>query len=46
MTTVEPTPEFRLLSEDAVLAAIEDPDPANPVAVDSVALADEWAVPI
>ena len=34
MTTVEPKPEFRSLSEEAVLAALEDPDPANPIAVE------------
>ena len=34
MTTVEPKPEFQHLSEDAVLAALQDPDPANPIAVE------------
>ena len=34
MTTVEPKPEFQSLSEEAVLAALEDPDPANPIAVE------------
>jgi hypothetical protein len=32
--TVEPKPEFRSLSEDAVATAIEDPDPANPIAIE------------
>ena len=32
MTTVEPKPEFRLLSEDTVLAALAAP--TNPVAVE------------
>jgi len=34
MKTVEPKPEFQPLSEEAVLAALEDPDPANPIAVE------------
>jgi len=28
--TVEPKPEFRSLAEDAVAAALQDPDPAKP----------------
>jgi hypothetical protein len=31
-TPVEPREEFRSLSEPQVLAALDDPDPANPVA--------------
>jgi hypothetical protein len=31
---VEPKAEFRSLPEDAVVAALQDPDPANPVAVE------------
>ncbi len=30
----EPKPEFQCLSEDAILAALEDSDPANAVAVE------------
>lgn len=32
--TVEPKLEFRSLSEDAVLAALRDTDPTNPIAVE------------
>lgn len=32
MMIVEPKPEFRSLSEDAVLAARADPDPSNHIA--------------
>jgi hypothetical protein len=31
---VEPKPEFHSLAEDAVVAALQDPDPANPIAVE------------
>lgn len=31
---VEPKPEFRPLAESTVLAALDDPDPANPIAVE------------
>jgi hypothetical protein len=31
---VEPKPEFRSLTEDAVLTALRDPDSANPIAVE------------
>ena len=31
---VEPKPQFRSIAEDAVLAAIDDPDPANPIAIE------------
>ena len=31
---VEPKPEYRSLAEDTVLAAVQDPDPANPIAVE------------
>jgi hypothetical protein len=32
--TVEPKPEFRSLAEDAVAAALQDRDLANPIAVE------------
>ncbi len=32
--TIEPKLEFRALPEDAVLAALQDPDPANPIAIE------------
>lgn len=32
--TVEPKPQFRALPEDAVVAALQDPDPANPIAIE------------
>jgi hypothetical protein len=41
--SVEPKPEFRLLAEDAVVAALEDPDPANPIAVEVARLIDGYA---
>jgi len=31
---VEPKAEFRSLAEDAVVSALQDPDPANPIAVE------------
>jgi hypothetical protein len=31
---VAPKPQFLSLTEDAVLAALDDPDPANPIAVE------------
>ena len=31
---VEPEPEFRSLTEGPLLAALDDPDPANPIAVE------------
>jgi len=31
---VEPKPEFRTLGEDAVVVALQDPNPANPIAVE------------
>jgi hypothetical protein len=31
---VEPKSEFRDLTEDAVVAALQDPDPANPIAIE------------
>lgn len=31
---VAPKPEFRSLTEDAVLTALRDPDPANPIAAE------------
>lgn len=30
----EPKPEFRSVTKEAVLAALDDPDPANPIAVE------------
>jgi hypothetical protein len=32
--SVEPKPEFRSLTEHAVVAALHDPDPANPIAIE------------
>jgi hypothetical protein len=32
--TVAPKPEFLSLTEQAVMAALDDPDPANPIAVE------------
>ena len=40
--TVEPKPDFRSLSEDAVVAALQDPDPANPIAVEVARLIDGY----
>jgi hypothetical protein len=40
--TVEPKPEFRSLHEDAVVAALQDPDPANPIAVEVARLIDGY----
>jgi hypothetical protein len=31
---VAPKPEFLALTEQAVLAALDDPDPANPIAIE------------
>ena len=31
---VQPRPEFRNLTKSAVLAALDDPDPKNPIAVE------------
>jgi hypothetical protein len=31
---LNPNPEFRSLSEDALAAALQDPDPANSIAVE------------
>jgi hypothetical protein len=31
---VAPKPEFLSLTENAVLAALDDPDPANPIAIE------------
>ena len=36
--TVAPKPEFLSMTEAAVLAALEDPDPANPIAVEIASL--------
>jgi hypothetical protein len=35
---VEAEPQFRSFAEDAVLAALDDPDPANPIAVEIACL--------
>lgn len=40
--TVEPKPQFRSLAVDAVEAALEDPDPANPIAVEVARLIDGY----
>ena len=37
-----PKPEFRSLAEDAVVAALQDPDPANPIAVEVARLIDRY----
>jgi hypothetical protein len=39
---VEPKPEYRSLTEDAVIAALQDPDPANPIAVEVARLIDGY----
>jgi len=39
---IEPKPEFRLLAENAVIAALQDPDPANPIAVEVARLIDGY----
>ena len=39
---VEPKPEFRSLTKDAVLTALRDPDPANPIAVEVARLIDGY----
>jgi hypothetical protein len=39
---VEPKPEFRPLVEDAVMAALDDPDPANPIAIEVARLIDGY----
>jgi hypothetical protein len=40
--TVEPKPEYRSLPEDAVVAALQDPDPANPIAIEVARLIDGY----
>jgi hypothetical protein len=40
--TVEPKPEFRSLPEAAVVAALQDPDPANPIAIEVARLIDGY----
>jgi hypothetical protein len=40
--TIEPKPEFRSLAEDVVIAALHDPDPANPVAIEVGRLIDAY----
>jgi hypothetical protein len=35
---VQTKPEFRNLSESAVLAALDDPDPKNPIAIEAARL--------
>jgi hypothetical protein len=39
---VEPKPQFRSLAEDAVCAALQDPDPANSIAVEVARLIDGY----
>lgn len=39
---IEPNPEFRELAEDAVVAALQDPDPANPIAIEVARLIDGY----
>jgi len=40
--TVESKPEFHPLAEDAVVAALQDPDPANPIAIEVARLIDGY----
>jgi hypothetical protein len=40
--TVEPKPEFRALAEHAVVAALQDPDPANAIAVEVARLIEGY----
>lgn len=40
---VAPKPQFLALTEDAVLAALDDPDPANPIAVEIARLITAYA---
>jgi hypothetical protein len=40
---VEPKPEFRALSEAQVMQALDDPDPANPIAVEIARLVEGYA---
>jgi len=35
---VEPKPQFCYVTKDAVLAALDDPDPANPIAIEIAGL--------
>lgn len=39
---VEPKPEFCSLTEEAVVAALQDPDPTNPVAVEVARLIERY----
>ena len=39
---VEPKPEFRALTEEAVVASLQDPDPANPIAIEVARLLDAY----
>ncbi len=40
--TVESKPEFHPLAEDAVVAALQDPDPANPIAIEVARLIEGY----
>jgi hypothetical protein len=40
--TIEPKPEFRSLSAEAITAALQDPDPANPIAIEVARLIDGY----
>ena len=40
---IAPKPQFLSLTEDAVLAALDDPDPANPIAVEIARLITAYA---
>jgi hypothetical protein len=40
--TVEPKSEFCSLTEDVVLAALHDPDPANPIAIEVARLIEAY----
>ena len=39
---VDPKPEFRATPEEAVIAALQDPDPANPIAIEVARLLDAY----
>jgi hypothetical protein len=41
---VEPKSEFRDLSETAVVAALQDPDPANPIAIEVARLIHAYTI--
>jgi len=41
---VEPRPEFRSVTKDALLAALDDPDPANPIAAGIARLVTAYTI--